>query len=118
MPRRRRRTLEGIRIHRVRDLRDDEVTELHGIPVTTVPRTLLDIAEVSTAREVEQAYATALRRRMVTPDEMREMLNRHPEHRGAPMWRQILAQPEDPADLGEERLATIVRLARALHETR
>src|SRR5690606_2877887 len=115
MPRRRRRRLDGVQIHRVRDLRDDEVTHLHGIPVTTPARTLLDIAETMTAREVEQAYATALRRRLVTAEEMREMLSRHPAHHGAPLWRRLLAQPDGPAfarSEAEEKLLELTRSAR------
>jgi very-short-patch-repair endonuclease len=114
MPRRRRRRLEGVRIHRVQDLRDDEVTQMHGIPVTTPARTLLDIAEESPLREVEQAYAAGLRMQLVTPDDMREMVNRHPNHRGAPMWRRILAHRDGPAftrSEAEEKLLALTRSA-------
>ena len=82
MPRGRRRRMEGVRIHRVRDLRVDEVTMLDGIPITTPARTLLDIAETETGRDVEQAYAKALRMRLVTPESMRDMVERHSTHRG------------------------------------
>src|SRR5688572_4410744 len=68
MPRRRRRHIEGIRIHRARDLLPDEVTTIDGIPVTTPARTLLDISEEMPAREVEQALANALRMKLVTRD--------------------------------------------------
>jgi very-short-patch-repair endonuclease len=115
MPRRRRRRLEGVRIHRVRDLRDDEVTELDGVPVTTPARTLLDLAETERPRLVEQAFATALRKKLVTLDEMREMVERHPNHRGAPLWRQMLAKENEPAftrSEGEEKLLELIRSAR------
>jgi very-short-patch-repair endonuclease len=114
MAHRRRRRLEGVRIHRVHDLRDDEVTQIDGIPVTTPARTLLDLAECTTAREVEQAYATALRKQLVTPDDMREMLERHPTHRGAHLWRRLLAQHGGPAftrSQAEEKLLALVRSA-------
>jgi len=107
MPRRKRRRLEGVTIHRVRDLREDEVTLLHGMPITTATRTLLDLAETETPRLVEQAYATALRKQLVTPGGMREMVNRHPSHRGAPLWRQMLAQEHEPPftrSMAEEKL--------------
>jgi very-short-patch-repair endonuclease len=115
MPRRSRRRLEGVRIHRVQDLRDDEVTQVDGIPVTTPARTLLDLAEVAPSRDVEQAYATALRMKLVTPDAMREMVGRHPAHRGAPLWRQLLAQHDAPAFTrsdAEEKLLALTRSAR------
>jgi hypothetical protein len=41
-----RRVQQGIRLHRSGRLRPDEVTVRHGIPVTTVARTLLDLADV------------------------------------------------------------------------
>src|SRR5436853_6789334 len=34
----------GIVIHRVRDLHERDVMKLRGIPITTAPRTLLDLA--------------------------------------------------------------------------
>lgn len=115
MARRRRRRLEGVRIHRVRDLRDDEVTELYGMPVTTPARTLLDMAETATPRVIEQAFATALRKQLVTAEVMREMVERHPTHRGAPLWRQMLARHDDPAftrSQAEAKLVEITRRAR------
>lgn len=115
VPRRKRPRIEGIRVHRMRDLRPDEVTTLHGIPITTPARTLLDIAETMTAREVEQALAKALRMRLVTLQEMHEMVNRHPKHRGAPLLRQLLGSERGPAftrSKAEDRLLEIVRAAR------
>lgn len=115
VPRRKRPRVGGVRIHRVRDLLPDEVTTVDGIPVTTPARTLLDLAEVLPAREVEQAFATGLRKRLVTADDMRAMVARHPRHRGAPMWRKLLHIEGGPAftrSEAEERLLDIVRSAR------
>lgn len=114
VPRSRRRRVEGVRIHRVRDLRPDEVTTIDGVPVTTPARTLLDIAEVMTSREVEQALARALRMRLVTRAAMRRMVKRHPKHRGAPLLRRLLDAEGDPAftrSEAEEKLLEIVRAA-------
>lgn len=114
MARKSNRRPEGIRVHRVRELRADEVTQIDGMPVTTPARTLLDLAEVMTAREVEQAYATALRMRLVTPETMLEMVARHPTHRGAPLWRRLLAEHGGPAftrSEAEEKLLEITRSA-------
>lgn len=112
VPRKRRRRIEGVRIHRVRDLREDEVMVLDGLRITTPARTLLDLAEVLTEREVEQAYATALRRGLVTSETMRAMVERHPDHRGAPLWRRLLAEAAEPAftrSEAEEKLLGIAR---------
>jgi very-short-patch-repair endonuclease len=113
MPRRKR--IEGVRIHRVRDLLPDEVTTIDGIPVTTPARTLLDIAGTLSARELEQALAKALRMRLVTREEMRTMLERHPRHRGASLLRQLLEAEGGPSftrSEGEEELLEIARTAR------
>lgn len=107
--------MKGVRIHRVRDLRADEVTVLDGIPITTPARTLLDVAETETAREVEQMYARALRMRLVTPASMRQMVARHPTHRGAPLWRRLLAEHGEPGftrSEAEEKLLEITGSAK------
>jgi very-short-patch-repair endonuclease len=112
MSRRKRRRIEGVRIHRVRDLRPDEVMVLDGLPVTTPARTLLDIAETMTSREVEQALATAYRKALVTRDELRAMVERHPRHRGAPLLRRLLDADGGPAftrSKAEEKLLDIIR---------
>lgn len=114
MARRRRRRIEGVRVHRVRDLLPDEVTAIDGIPVTTPARTLLDIAETMTSREVEQALAKALRMQLVTREDVRLMIERHPRHRGAPRLRRLLAMEEGPAftrSEAEEKLLLIIRHA-------
>ena len=115
MPRRKRRRIEGIRIHRARDLQPDEVTTFDGIPITTPARTLLDLGEVCTAREVEQALANALRRGLVTRDEVRAIVDRHPQHRGAPVLRRLLEAESDPAftrSQAEEAFLILIRSAR------
>lgn len=105
--------LKRVVIHHVRDLRADEATTVDGLRVTTIPRTLLDLAETSQPRVVEQAYALALRRRLVTPAAMRGILKRHPHHRGAPLWRTILSNgdPDLARSKAEEVLLEIVRSA-------
>jgi very-short-patch-repair endonuclease len=99
----------------VRDLRPDEVTLVDGIRVTTPARTLLDLAETEPCRAVEQAYANALRMRLVTPAQMREMVERHPTHRGASLWQRMLAESDEPAftrSKAEEELLDITRSAK------
>lgn len=114
MPRGKRRRIEGVRVHRVRDLRPDEATTLDNIPVTTPARTLLDLAGTLTARELEQALANALRMSHVTADEMHTMLDRHPRHRGAPLLRKLLDAEGGPSftrSEAEDRLLDITRRA-------
>ena len=115
MPRRKRRRIDGARVHRVRDLRPDEVTTIEGIPVTTPARTLLDVAGTLPSREVEQALAIGLRRRIVTTDELVQMLERHPRHRGVPLLRRLLSAEDGPAftrSEAEEKLLELVETSR------
>jgi Transcriptional regulator, AbiEi antitoxin/Protein of unknown function (DUF559) len=53
------RRRSGIRIHRSSRLRRDEVTVRHGIPVTTVARTLLDLADVLDRQALKRAITEA-----------------------------------------------------------
>jgi putative AbiEi antitoxin of type IV toxin-antitoxin system/uncharacterized protein DUF559 len=54
-----RMTRPGIRVHRTRRLRADEVTVRHGIPVTTVARTLLDLADVLDRQALKRVITEA-----------------------------------------------------------
>ncbi len=54
-----RRGLAGIAVHRARRLEPDEVTTLRGVPVTTLPRTLADLADVVGQGELARAIHEA-----------------------------------------------------------
>ena len=89
---------DGIRIH-LSVLPFDEVTEHEGIPITTVPRTLLDLAAVLPRHQLEAAMNEAehleLRDKLSLPD----LLARYPGRRGTATIRAIL----DDNQLGERR---------------
>jgi predicted transcriptional regulator of viral defense system len=53
---------KGIRIHRSGRLAPDEVTSRDGIPVTTVARTLLDLADVLDLQALRRAVTEAVHR--------------------------------------------------------
>jgi very-short-patch-repair endonuclease len=113
VPRRRRRCVEGVRIHRVRDLLLDEVTMVDGLPVTTPARTILDLAEMMTSRKVEQALAKAMRMNLVTHRKVRRMVERHPQHRGAPLLRLLLDAEGGPSFTRSEAEERLLELARS-----
>jgi very-short-patch-repair endonuclease len=81
----------GIRRHSA-SLPADEVTVVDGIPVTTVPRTVFDLATVSTEQSVEAALRESeylqLHDRLSLPD----LLYRYPGHRGNRVVRVCLAR--------------------------
>jgi hypothetical protein len=68
----------------------DEITSLAAIPVTTVPRTLLDLAAVLDRRGVEQAMNEAEVRRYADPLSLPALLARYPRRRGTAAIRAIL----------------------------
>jgi very-short-patch-repair endonuclease len=70
LPRNRRSELSTVVVHRPRELRRDEVTRVGVIPVTRVARTVADLASSLSADDLEEALDEALRRRLVTPDQL------------------------------------------------
>jgi very-short-patch-repair endonuclease len=87
---RRIRPPRGIRAYR-RPLPPDEVTVERGIPVTTVPRTLLDLAAVLPPRQVERAIEEAEVRRLDDPLSLTDLVERYPGRRGTGVVKSILA---------------------------
>jgi very-short-patch-repair endonuclease len=71
-------------------LPDDERTVVDGIPVTTVPRTILDLAAVGSKRQLERALkeveVQGLTDRLSIPD----LLERYPRRRGSAVLRALL----------------------------
>lgn len=89
---RRARGIAGAITHRVTALEPVDVTRLHGFPVTTVARTLLDIAAVVPCETVEEALDDALRRRLVTMPFLRWRLGTWGGHgrRGVAVLRRLV----------------------------
>jgi very-short-patch-repair endonuclease len=61
------RNVRGVAVHRTRRLDPHETTTHRGIPVTTVSRTLTDLADAATAKELQRARHEAEIRYHVTP---------------------------------------------------
>lgn len=102
----------GIRIHRVRHLRNDEIITRDGLPLTTPVRTLLDLAAVSDSRDLERALATALRTGLVDREAITALLDRYPRRAGRGRLRALLTAEGGPAFIrseAERRLLDLVR---------
>lgn len=84
------RRVRGLRVHRFRDGRSDDVTYHDGIPVTSPGRTLLDIAALATESELERIVARAERMGLVTLDQLRALAQQHPRRRGMRSLRALL----------------------------
>jgi hypothetical protein len=83
------RVREGIRFY-VRSLPDDEVTVKDGIPTTTVPRTLFDLAAVLDQRQLERAINEAEVLRLWDELSLYDLLARYPRRAGTRRLRAVL----------------------------
>jgi len=79
----------GMVVHFAR-LPPDEITAIDGIPVTTVPRTLLDLAAVLRPARVERAVNEAEYLRLTDPLSLCDLLTRYPRRKGSATIRAIL----------------------------
>lgn len=102
----------GIRAHRVATLPADHWTVRQGIPLTTPPRTLVDLAGVVGTRELEGAVARAEREGLVTWETLSALVARHRGRPGLPALREVLEARGAPAltrSEAEERFLGLVR---------
>jgi very-short-patch-repair endonuclease len=72
----------GIKVHRSTSLAHRDITEHHGIRVTTPARTLLDCAPKLTAKRLTRAVNEALHSRYLHRSDLADALARHPHHPG------------------------------------
>lgn len=82
-------TRRRITVHRG-SLAADEVGEVRGIPVTSVPRTIFDLAGMSSMRELERAFHEAEVRELRDALSLSHLLARYPRRRGARNLRTLL----------------------------
>jgi very-short-patch-repair endonuclease len=90
-----RRGAPGIRLHRTHSLDARDTTKHQGIPITTVHRTLLDVAADAPQRHLERALAQAERLQLYDHRAIEEVIERSNGHRGTK--RLALAIQSDPA---------------------
>ena len=86
----------GIGVHRSATLQPVDVTEVDGIPCTTLARTLLDLAEVIDRQGLERAVGQAEVLRIFDLRAVEDVLSRAEGRRGAGALRDVLAQYEGP----------------------
>jgi len=84
------RRVEGVRTRRSRLVTQHDAMSFRGIPVTTVPRTLVDLASVLDVDDLARACHEAGVRYRTTPAEVERVLARQPNTRGATKLRSVL----------------------------
>jgi hypothetical protein len=83
----------------------DEITNLDGIPITTVARTLFDLASVLDPVRLLNAVEEAEKRGLSSPLSLPATLERHAGERGAARLRRVLADAGYGVADGELELA-------------
>src|SRR5215218_1881254 len=84
------RRIKGIRTRRSRRMDARDATTFRAIPVTTLPRTLLDLASVLDPADLARACHEAEVRHRTTPAQVEAVLGRRPNSPGAAKLRAVL----------------------------
>jgi hypothetical protein len=98
----------GIVIHRVATLHPLDASELDGIPVTTVPRILLDLAPSTTPEELARLCHEAWIHHRTTPAYVDACIARNPAKKGAAKLRRAQRADVTLSDL-ESRFLTLLK---------
>jgi very-short-patch-repair endonuclease len=96
----------GIRFHRS-NLPADEITVHNGIPITTLPRTLLDMAAGLDVGRLERAINEAEIRQLWDELSLVDLLHRYPRRRGAKTARAALQRRNAGATLSKSDLEAL-----------
>ena len=104
------RRVKGVHTKRTRNLDPRDVTTHRGIPITTVARTLVDIAGDLDPGELARAVHEAQVKYRVSPDHIADALERRPNARGAGALKRA-AGGDEPILLSrlERRFRTLLR---------
>jgi hypothetical protein len=84
----------GIVIHRSPPLHPDDVDEVHGIPITSLARTLVDLAEISDVDELRSYFAQARAQGRLDTDAVRASAGRAEWRPSLPMLYSVIAEFE------------------------
>ena len=95
-----RRSPRGIRVHRSGRLAPEDVTVHESIPVTTLARTLLDLADVLSDQSLKRAIDEAEYLRLLDTAALIAVVHRNPGRRGA----RLLTAAMGPLELTESAL--------------
>jgi hypothetical protein len=111
-PRRDRRARPGIDLHRVRTLHPDNRAVRDSIPVTSVARTLLDIAEVVRFRRLMAAFEQAERLGLLDVGALRSLCERSRGRSALKPIGRLLLLAHEPPDTRSELERRFVDLCR------
>jgi predicted transcriptional regulator of viral defense system len=101
----------GIRLHRTRSLDAHETTTHRGIPITTLAKTLLDVAASSPMSHLEHAIGQAMRNQLYDHRAIEDVLARHEGRRGTKALRRATIDPAFTRSELERRFRRLCRRA-------
>ena len=81
---------------------------MRGIKVTSVARTICDLAATESARDTEHAFQEALFRDKTIDRAINAVLQREPRRRGAPVIRSLLKDPRLTRSERERRILKLI----------
>jgi hypothetical protein len=113
------RRIEGITTHRTRSTHPLDATTWQGIPTTTVPRTLIDLARTLAPHDLARAAHEAGIKHNTTPTQVDDLLARRRNAPGARKLRAVLHgdTPTTLSALEEKFLAILIEHGLPLPET-
>src|ERR1700733_12156139 len=98
----------GFRRHRVKSHPPHPDTTGNGIRVTSIARTICDLAATESARATEQAFQEALYREIVTVEALKAVTAREPHRRGAQVIRSLISDPRLTRSERERRILKLI----------
>ena len=108
------RCREGIIFHSAPGMAADERSRVDGVPVTSVPRTIIDLAASMGSRELELALARAEDQGLVDRAQLHNMVDRYSRRPGMALIRRLLQAGEAPGltrSEAERRCLDLIRKA-------
>jgi hypothetical protein len=104
--------IPGIRLHTSRSLDAQDTTNHEGIPITTVHRTLLDLAATARKDQLENALAQAMYLQLYDQRAIDDVIARSNGHRGTNVLTDATRQePQITKSMWEIRMLALVRRA-------
>jgi very-short-patch-repair endonuclease len=111
VPRAHRPTVPTAVLHRTRSLPADERSVVAGFPVTTIARTLLDLASSMAPAQLEPLLWDACRHADDLPVDLARLLQRYPHRHGRPMLSRLLSDVHPQVAAAESPLEVYGLLA-------
>jgi hypothetical protein len=85
------RRLDGVIVHRPRRIDPDDRVQVDGFPMTSLPRTFLDLGQTSSYPRLQKIIEEADRTERLDIRAVEEVIDRYPGHRGRRPLRRIVS---------------------------